>query len=194
MTGSTVRDVIEFRVGPERLGEATSEHTTLHPHLNGRPLRELALEAELAGGVCPDIAGAYGGIIEDPNRIMWPSRHFLGEPDCVLFDVEDGRTGVLGCDCGIAACWPLAVVVEVDEDTVTWSHFGGKRSSDGSLALGPFVFDREQYEAALRETEQHRTAAYSHIETWHETNGAAAMPARRPWWRALLGRWRKIGR
>jgi hypothetical protein len=75
----------------------------------------------------------------------------MGEPDEVEFGDEfgDGETILLGCVCGEPSCWPLTAQVEVGDATVTWTGFRtGHRDWDLS-GLGPFVFDRHQYETAL---------------------------------------------
>ena len=55
----------------------------------------------------------------------------------------------MGCVCGEWGCWPLAVRVEVTDVTVRWHDFRtGHRNWDLS-ELGPFVFERREYEAAL---------------------------------------------
>ena len=67
--------------------------------------------------------------------------HFLTASDC---------TPVLGCTCGIWECWPLEARIEVTETTVKWSSFRQPhRPQWGELAMGPYEFGREAYEAAL---------------------------------------------
>lgn len=74
--------------------------------------------------------------------------HFLGHPVATWF--EDGDTVLLGCPCGEWGCWPLTVRVELTDATVRWHDFRtGHRDWDLS-GLGPFVFDRPDYEAALQ--------------------------------------------
>lgn len=59
---------------------------------------------------------------------------------------------VLGCSCGNAECWPLYARITADRQTVVWDEFRQprRRGRDYS-AFGPFRFDREHYEKALRE-------------------------------------------
>jgi hypothetical protein len=63
---------------------------------------------------------------------------------------------LLGCHCGIPDCWPLTARVSLTENIVCWSHFQNWHRVKGCFsewdhtALGPFVFDRQQYETAVR--------------------------------------------
>lgn len=116
--------------------------------MNGRPLHQLARDVELpyaeADGQ-PSLVGDYAGL--SPLQIRNTARHFLGEPQIAWF--EDGDTVLLGCSCGEWGCWPLAALVTLDDKVVRWSRFRtGHRDWDLST-LGPFLFDRGQYEAAL---------------------------------------------
>ncbi|MFF9062603.1 hypothetical protein ACF09K_28515 [Streptomyces sp. NPDC014882] len=57
---------------------------------------------------------------------------------------------LLGCSCGIWGCWPLMAKVTVSSTTVTWSSFRQPyREPWGELAMGPYEFPRDAYEAAL---------------------------------------------
>ncbi|MEN3537886.1 hypothetical protein AAH991_22420 [Microbispora sp. ZYX-F-249] len=144
-------NVVEFRLDPPAGDWAFGNVEIL---VDGVPLRDLAkvVEAPFAASEGhPGIAGAYEGLSE---RLCWPSRHFLGEPELRWFD--EGETVLLGCDCGEWGCWPLTARVEVTGTTVVWSGFrNGHRDGQWDLsALGPFVFERGQYEAALRATQR----------------------------------------
>ncbi|MEV0582868.1 hypothetical protein [Nonomuraea sp. NPDC050310] len=121
--------------------------------IDGRDLREHVRIVELPFATAegkPDLAGSYKGLSER-DKVCWPSTHFLGRP--LLQWLDDGDTVLLGCTCGEWECWPLTAQVQVGEETVTWSGFrNGHRASWDLGALGPFTFDREQYESALRRT------------------------------------------
>lgn len=63
-------------------------------------------------------------------------------------DEERGRKGfevpLFKCTCGDWGCASIRVSIFVEPDTVTWRYFS---SSGGPIiGLGPFVFDRRQYE------------------------------------------------
>jgi len=58
---------------------------------------------------------------------------------------------VLACGaCGELGCWPLYAAVSVGGESVTWSAFEQPHRRDRDYTgLGPFEFDREQYQAAV---------------------------------------------
>ncbi|MBB6439271.1 SAM-dependent methyltransferase [Streptomyces candidus] len=67
------------------------------------------------------------------------ARHFHGDPLAEFADM--GATPVLGCPCGVWACWPLLAVISLAPDTVTWSGFRQPyREEWGELPMGPYVF------------------------------------------------------
>lgn len=116
--------------------------------INGERLEDLARVVEMPHAVAestPKLAGDYAPLaLSDINS---DRNHFLGHPVVTWF--EDGDTVLLGCPCGEWGCWPLTVRVDVNESSVRWHTFrNGHREWDLS-ALGPFVFDRLEYEAAL---------------------------------------------
>ncbi|WP_394437080.1 hypothetical protein [Streptomyces sp. SGAir0957] len=76
--------------------------------------------------------------------------HFLGGTEPYVHDPDTGALCLLGCHCGIPACWPLLAEVCVTATEVTWSGFRQpERPEWGELPLGPYVFPRPAYEAAL---------------------------------------------
>jgi hypothetical protein len=123
--------------------------------VNGTELLELVAEeerpfAEAEGH--PDLAGAYAGI--PASDAFLPSHHLLGRPEPLLSDlVRSGKVSkaaLLMCECGESGCWPFCARVEVDADVVRWMEFEQPhRPAWRYEGLGPFVFDRSQYEAAL---------------------------------------------
>ena len=140
-------NVVEFRVERRRRGDLAC----LNLYVDGRDLGGLATQAELpyatAAGY-PRLAEGYEGL--SAESVRWPSRHFLGAPVRDWF--EDGDTAMVdACEaCGL--CAPLTAVVAVEAATVTWRRFRKAHYEDWTLdALGPYMFDRTQYEA-LRAT------------------------------------------
>lgn len=119
--------------------------------INGRSLLDLAREVELPFATRdgnPDRAGSYVGL--PTEAIFMPSRRLLGEPEDGWDDWE-GRISVLGCGCGVVGCWPLQARIMVQDDVVVWDDFRQPhRRRWRHDRLGPFVFEREEYEAALR--------------------------------------------
>ena len=116
--------------------------------VNGSRLEDRARVVEMPHAVAegkPCLAGDYEPLAL--SDIGCDPSHFLGHPVATWF--EDGDTVLMGCPCGEWACWPLTVRVEVTGVTVRWHDFRtGHRDWDLS-GLGPFVFDRLAYEAAL---------------------------------------------
>lgn len=69
----------------------------------------------------PEIAGLYEGLNID--LVDHIEAHFTGrlqEDD--IFNYE-GKTLVLGCNCGLPGCWPLLVKITETGDSIIWSHF-----------------------------------------------------------------------
>jgi hypothetical protein len=103
--------------------------------IGGRDLVDLVRAIELPAitrAARTDIAGSYAGLT--------PAEWADAQPN------DDGRVTVLGCDCGVAECWPLRVRVRRLGGTVEWSDFEGPLASGGYEALGPFLFNVEQYD------------------------------------------------
>jgi hypothetical protein len=141
---------VEFRVVERVLADEPARVVGIW--VDRVPLAELARRVEVPSAKAegkPDLAGSYEGL-SARDDILWPSRHFLGKPRLSAFD--DGDTVLLGCLRGDWGCWPLVADVAVAEDSVTWSRFrNGHRATWDLGDLGPFVFARTQYEAALRQ-------------------------------------------
>jgi hypothetical protein len=134
--------------------------------INGRPLIERVREVEApltraevarraaAGEPRTDERFRPGDYMYLPRLYRLPSRHLLGEPRPTGFvlapdDPQRGKTRVLGCTCGVADCWFITVRICLDERTVTWSDFTQFHRRSWVYPLGPYVFERAAYEAAL---------------------------------------------
>lgn len=134
-------DIVRFSVASETSG--------IEIEINGQRLEEFARVAELplaSSDGEPDLAGMYAPFGASG---LWPdiAPHFMGSPTASWFN--DGDTVLIGCECGEWGCWPLTADIVINRSEVTWSHFRqGHRDWDLS-GLGPFVFERAQYEAAL---------------------------------------------
>ena len=119
--------------------------------VDGRNLVDLAREVELpfaARDRNHQLAGDYVGL--PPEAVYAPSRRLLGEPEDSWDDWE-GRISLLGCGCGNVGCWPLQARITVGVDAVVWDDFvQPHRRRWKHRTLGPFAFDRGEYEAALR--------------------------------------------
>lgn len=147
-------DHLELRMEP-----AQEEH--LRPHLqliimiNDQSLIDLVRPVELPFRTIeghPERAGDYGWV------------HPFA---CEIFVAPDEpETHLLGCTCGEADCWPLMGHIEKTTTTVRWHSFYNPfrlaknlrttPREDGRIfipwdhaALGPFEFDRKQYQQAI---------------------------------------------
>ncbi len=116
----------------------------LHILINGKSLIDLVRPVELPFAERegePERAGRYG---------------WLSDVECEIQRLQTEECTVVGCNCGIPDCWPLTTRVSLAEDIVCWSRFQNWHRVKGCVsewdhsALGPFVFDRHQYEAAVR--------------------------------------------
>jgi hypothetical protein len=98
-----------------------------------------------------DPAGGYGGLIPEFFRYGALDRYFLGRSEMPCFASAPERIFVLGCACGEVGCWPLTCSVDARGEQVTWRAFEQPHRPDRDYSeFGPFVFDRAQYEEALR--------------------------------------------
>ena len=109
-------------------------------------LLDLVRDFELSKGW--ELAGAYAGLAPRfTNASRWV-RSLLGDghPEYE----GDGITWLLGCNCGVAGCWPLEARVTVDDNAITWHSFGQPFRPERDYSdFGPFTFDRREYEAAV---------------------------------------------
>ena len=97
----------------------------------------------------PQLAGSYVG--PDPRDAYLPMSHLLGNPAPGSDWSEDASSiPLLRCECGEWGCWPLLAMVEIGDRIVTWRDFRNPHRPDWDhKLLGPFRFDRRQYEGAL---------------------------------------------
>ena len=86
----------------------------------------------------------------------------MGEPKTPLYRYG-ARIQVLGCECGEPGCWPLVCRISATDRIVRWSDFEQphRNGSGAPVAwtydgLGPFEFDRAEYDAALTQSESVR--------------------------------------
>lgn len=116
-------------------------------YVNGRRLYDLAREAASE----PD----QEWVAPPPGVVLPPSRHLLGgddvweDPRESLF--AEGRVAVGACGCSFPGCDSLLVKIDVSDDEVVWHDFRRhNRPAVTYAGLGPFRFERQVYEAALR--------------------------------------------
>ncbi len=112
--------------------------------INGRDLIELVAAAEAGLGVATP--GTYGPA-SAPKLLMLDGCIGTDEPDS---DGDGREATVLFCDCGEPGCWPLLARIVATPETVTWQQFRQPYRDQWSYEqLGPFVFDREEYDDAI---------------------------------------------
>src|SRR5207248_5022763 len=111
-------NAITFRIVPSEHAKDSGEVQIL---IDGRNLRELARDVELTQPGSTDIAGKYAGLPADQD-VLPPSQHFLGVPRWTIYDY-DGKTQVLGCECGEPGCWPLVCTIAAAPAEVVWRDF-----------------------------------------------------------------------
>ena len=125
--------------------------------IDGEELIELARAVELEITECLFGGVPAGRYSELPAKYyLPPSRHFWGED---AGEGWDGKSELLTCgDCGEVGCWPLVARIVAERDRIIWSEFEQPHRSEwefGETAwrytgLGPFIFERAEYEAALQ--------------------------------------------
>ncbi|MGQ8874428.1 hypothetical protein [Paenibacillus sp. TSA_86.1] len=108
-------DSIEFKL--EYSEEQEASVITIYVNNESLVERMKRYEAQFES----EIAGLYEGLnIELVDHI---EAHFTGrlqEDD--IFNYE-GKTLVLGCNCGLPGCWPLLVKITETDDSIIWSQF-----------------------------------------------------------------------
>lgn len=139
--------------------------------INGAPLLELVREVEwpLAEAECArrlreagddgevpepsDLAGDY--LYLSGGETFLPSRNLLGAPyqHGFVLDPDDPRgtkSILLQCTCGITDFWFLLAKIVVSNELVIWRDFCQFHRDWDYSTLGPFCFDRLEYEAELK--------------------------------------------
>jgi hypothetical protein len=118
--------------------------------IDGRPLLELIKEIETpiaAAAEEPSLAGTYSYL--NSHSVVLPSRQLLGSIE--IAERKGDKVPVLMCDCGEIGCWPLLARITTSQHEVVWSEFEQPHRSHWTYPADlRFVFDRTQYEEALR--------------------------------------------
>ncbi|WP_433540903.1 hypothetical protein ACQP10_03930 [Streptosporangium sandarakinum] len=166
---SLVRRVRSYEKGSR--GTYRSECHFLDFVVDGRSLLEIVAERNPGNA---DMASALwlAPALEDDDAVGW----MLGRCASPL---DDGRVPLYVCpECGDLGCGALTAVVEVFSDQVVWRDLGWQTDYRDEvdygdfIGLGPFVFDRVQYEAALSVVPEFRAR--------EEREAPVQEP--RPWW------------
>ena len=126
---------IEFRRGTYGLPwDPEKQVETVEVVIDGVPLSE-RFEAAGSSG----IAILVGDITAD--LAMWGPDSLDESP------AAEGFVPVLTCGCTIYGCGGSYGRISFDADVVEWSDFHNQ-GTDEPVSIGPFVFDRQQYERA----------------------------------------------
>lgn len=152
--GELKMDHLELRIEPAQ-EEHLRQYLNLIIRINGQSLIDLVRPVELP----------FCTIEGHPNTA---GDHWWVHPfECEIFtDPYEVESHFLGCTCGEADCWPIMGRIERTPSTVRWHSFynpfrlakylSDVPRDDGRIfvawdyaALGPFVFDRKQYEEAI---------------------------------------------
>jgi hypothetical protein len=146
-------DEVSFELAPA--GEQFADDLKqIRIEVNGTELPDLVRDAELPAARLEgdaELAGNYVGLV--PGYVsMDLAGQFLGGGGARLYEDDEGKVQLLGCGCGEVGCSPLLARITVTDDTVTWDEFEQPQRPDWDYqALGPFTFERTQYERALFE-------------------------------------------
>lgn len=122
--------------------------TLLTPFVDGRSFVDLVTQYEESHGW--EDAGIHEGLVLGREQLQDLPRFLLDGQSLEQF----GATGtvLLGCTCGNIDDGPFFGTVQVTDEHVTWREFQNPlaRELDWDYSdLGPFVFDRAQYEQAI---------------------------------------------
>ena len=133
---------IAFAIEP--LDDGRQSVRSVLPVVDGVSLADLVEEFERSWGYEP--AGGYGGLV--------PEFYSFGPLDDYYLGGGEYRGGprrpLLGCSCGEWGCWPLMVTIEASEGVVRWRDLAQPHREERDYAgLGPFQFDRVDYERAV---------------------------------------------
>jgi hypothetical protein len=131
-----VRNAIEFRRGTYGLPWDPERHVqTVEVVIDGMTL-SARFEAEGSTGVAMLV-----GDDVTADLAMW------GPGPVARSEARDGFVPVLTCGCTVYGCGGSYGRISFGADTVEWSDFH-KQGGDEAIDIGPFVFDRQQYEQA----------------------------------------------
>jgi hypothetical protein len=116
------------------------------PEVDGESLVTLVAQFEERNGFRP--SGGYSGLVPRWFNYGDLRSYFLGTATRQWPSPD--RLWLLSCDCGEAGCWPFEARVIALHDTVTWTDFRQRHRGEWNYAgLGPFTFDRSQYQRAV---------------------------------------------
>ena len=135
------RDRIQFRrVATQDAAYGDSTVDVVETYINGRALIDLWSGASGEGGRWMRAADA-----------LWPGHRLWTDDPAPNSELAEGeRRVVLVCEDGLTGCGGATARIKINKQTVEWGDF--RTAPAGStVPLGPFVFDRTEYERALAE-------------------------------------------
>lgn len=114
---------------------------------------EMEWDDDVAQGTPLEVLGERGSLAGQymyhaANAVLAPSRELLGERSWEVGPRGEEQICLLGCACGIVECWPFLAEIVVSPSLIVWQHFE-QPHRNWRYGLGPFIFDRAQYESAL---------------------------------------------
>ena len=141
---------IFFDVTRRHTFDSGYEASTVNIQVDEKPLAELMRAYELPMATNeghPELAGAYAAIKTASASL---EQYYLGKTGAD-WGIDQDKTLLLGCACGVAGCWPLLCKIDVGDDTVTWSGFEQPhRDEDWDYSeFAGFVFEKQQYLDAI---------------------------------------------
>jgi len=126
------RSIVEF-IGRNEPGGAPWIDTLV----DGKPLEQIVAAA--ADSEKREAAGPWQG--SEPYELLPPKGSLLG---------GHGGVQLLVCaGCREPGCDPVTCAIEVFDGEIVWSEFHQGNMTTQLRSVGPFVFDRKQYEAAV---------------------------------------------
>ncbi|MBH0774701.1 hypothetical protein [Nocardia bovistercoris] len=132
----------DYRPGPPGRADVRQ----IMPRIDTISLNDLIDTFEISADMQP-AGDAYGGLVPRFVRFESAVDHFHGFSSLAMGQ----KIPVLACSCGELGCWPLLTRISLTGDLVVWDYFEQPyRTARDYTAFGPFLFDRDQYDKAVR--------------------------------------------
>ncbi len=149
-------DTLKLKLTKCEFGFEAGPSTVVSIFINDKNLIDIVKEIELPFATKEgslQIAGDYSGLYafqlwDEMLKVRRPRSEFPPE--------------VLGCTCGSPGCWPLSLKITEKDNEIVWSDFDNPYRTDlinpdqnwDYSKLGPFCFDKEQYETEMKKLRQ----------------------------------------
>ena len=117
-----------------------------------RDFLDFVIDGQSLSAVVGDQISCLGWFVPEENAKA-ARRLLLEEPA----DLPENRRTLYVCpECGDIACGAVSLVVERVENKIIWRDFGyenyeGVVRGEGFEGVGPFVFDRSEYEKVIKQ-------------------------------------------